>query len=243
MDANQFVPTPGARSGSPGGFLRKPGAAPRTLVPVRADATHGYLQRDLGDDALRQPPEPVFSSGDVAGARRDGWQDGHAAGLAEAAASLAAAQTTALEAIAVTMAAGHAENARVADDAAAELAATLVAALGAVMPDLIRRSALNEASAMLALVLPGLAREPDVRVEVPEAIAPGIEAALIRLSPEHRERIEVASPATIADGGVLVRWKAGLARRQPAEIWRSVMDVLEPALQPSAPNHKTTLQS
>jgi hypothetical protein len=100
----------------------------------------------------------------------------------------------------------------------------------AVMPDLIGRSALSEADAMLAHVLPGLSRELNVRVDVPREVAGSVAAAIGRLTPENRDNICVASPEDLKAGDVRVCWSAGHARRQPAQVWQAIMELLEPAL-------------
>jgi hypothetical protein len=154
--------------------------------------------------------------------------------MATAAASRAAAQTAseiqALGTIAVRMADARKESTRVADLAAEALARTVIAAMDSVLPELIRRSALGEVSAMLALVLPGLSHEPAVRIEVPLAIANSIAATLASLPPEQRGAVTVTGLASMRPGDARVHWTSGHARRQPAQVWESIMEVLQPAL-------------
>jgi flagellar biosynthesis/type III secretory pathway protein FliH len=213
-------------------WVRQTGAMP----PAARATPRGslFLRRDLSDEALRQPPEPLFTQADLAAVRQEGFDAGHAAGMAAAAASRAAARTAseiqALGTIAALMAGARKESARVADLAADALARTVIAAMDAVMPDLIRRSALNEVGAMLALVLPGLSREPAVRVEVPPEIADAIAATLASLPPEQRDTVTVTGLAPMRPGEARVHWAAGHARRQPAQVWESVMQALHPAL-------------
>ena len=211
-----------------GGMPPDAHAVPRTPRGSR------FLQRDLSDEALRQPPEPMFSQADLAAVRQEGFDAGHAAGMAAAAASRAAARTAseiqALGTIAALMADARKQSTRVADLAADALARTVIAAMDSVMPDLIRRSALSEVGAMLALVLPGLSREPAVRVEVPLEIADSIAATLASLPPEQRDNVTVAGMAPMRPGDARVHWAAGHARRQPAQVWEAVMRALHPAL-------------
>ena len=228
-------------------------SGPRTLTAPRAPAwslpardllqvesTPGFLARDLSEQALRLPADPVFSRAELDDARREGAEQGRAAGLAEAAASLAAAEAEALGRVAAAMAGARAEAARVADQAAGAVARAVVAAMNATMPYLVQRTALSEAGAVLGHVLPGLSREPHVRVEVPPALVSGVEAAVAKLAPEHRGRICVAglercaqaehADRAMAAGEVRVSWSSGHARRQPAQVWLAVMETLEPAL-------------
>lgn len=213
---------------------RAAGRVPVGRAPTGRPRAPQFLQRDLSDEALRQPVEPLFSQAELAEVRQEGFDAGYAAGMAAAAASRAAAckaaEIKAIGAIASAMADALQESARVADLAAEALARTVVAAMDAVMPDLIRRSALNEVSAMLALVLPGLSREPAVRVEVSREIAGSIGATLGSLPAELSNKITVVGMDDLQPGDTRVHWNAGYAGRQPAQVWQSVMDVLQPAL-------------
>lgn len=186
-----------------------------------------FLRRDLSEQALRRPAEPQFDLSQVVQSRQQGYESGRLAGLAEANASISANQARATTAIAAAMAGADVQAARVADAAAAALAAALVAAMRAVMPDLIRRSGLREAGAMLAHVLPGLARQPYVDIEVPSAMADGV-AGIVQ--PGGAGRIAVRGSDAMEPGGVRVSWSVGEATRQPHEIWQAVMAVIDPTL-------------
>lgn len=230
---------------APGGFetrwIRGPGstrpAGGATPQPARVSR---FLQRDLSDAGLREPSEPVYTANDLASARQEGFDAGHAAGMAAAAASraaaCAAAEIQALGILSAAMTDARREAARVTDQAADALARALIAAMAAVMPDLIKRSALNEVSAMLVHVLPGLSREPAVRVEVPAEIADSISARLASLPSEQRDVITLAGVESLRPGDARVSWASGQARRQPAEVWQSVLEALEPALTPASPH-------
>ena len=195
------------------------------VLAGRAEGGSLFLRRDLSEQALRTPPAPQFDMSQVAQSRQDGFDAGRLAGLSEANASISANQARAVAAIAATMAVADAQAARVADAAAAALAAALVAAMHAVMPDLIRRSGLREVEAMLAHVLPGLSRQPQVRIEVPSDIADGVAGIVAAAG---AGRIAVHGSDAMEPGGAWVSWSAGEARRQPAEVWRAVMDVIDP---------------
>lgn len=189
-----------------------------------------FLGRDLSEHALRQPEAPVYSLAEVDVVRQDCLKAGREAGLAEAALARETAETAALERLAAGIAAARAEAAMVADQAAAALTQTLLSALGAVMPDLIQRSALDEAGTMLAQVLPGLSREPELLVMVRPEMRDGVAALVARLGREGTGHVSVQGNETLTVGEVRVRWSAGEARRQPASIWQTVMQMLQPAL-------------
>lgn len=187
-----------------------------------------FLRRDLSDQALRAPAEPQFDQSQMADARRHGFDAGRSLGLAESDASLLAHQSRAVVAIAASMTDADAQATRVTDSAAAALASALLAALNMAMPDLIRRSALSEAGAMLAHVLPGLVRQPHVDVQVPAEISQAIGALL---GPCSGGRVAVRAAAAMQPGGVLVSWSTGEAGRRPDEVWRGVMEIMEPLLE------------
>jgi flagellar biosynthesis/type III secretory pathway protein FliH len=98
------------------------------------------------------------------------------------------------------------------------------------MPDLIRRSAIGETRAMLAHVLPGLSREPVVRIEVPPNLVSYVEESCKPLAQRHSGMIVVTGESTMRPGDVRVHWNSGHAGRQPAQIWEAVMEALDPVL-------------
>jgi flagellar biosynthesis/type III secretory pathway protein FliH len=240
MDEDRFIPTrygPGGHDGA----RRNDSARHGWGVDIRADR-HGlphpmratFLQRDFSEPAPRPPAAPVLTQQDLAAARQDGFGAGQAAARAEAAASRAAAASQALATIAAALAAGRTDAAEVADQAAGALSRTLVAALRAVMPELIRRSALHEAGAMLGHVLPGLSREPRVRIDIAANLADDIATLLAGLAPAGEPMIAVTAQPGMADGEVRIQWQSGEARRRPAEIWNAVMAALNAVTEPPA---------
>jgi flagellar biosynthesis/type III secretory pathway protein FliH len=205
------------------------------LLPAGRPASRGaslFLHRDLNDHALRKPPAQSFSPAELEQAKQEGFEAGLQAGLNAAAASREVAEAATLDMVARLLVDARAASAAATDQAGAVLAQALVSAMGAIMPDLVRRSGLGEAGAMLTQVLAGLSREPDVRVEVRPELADGVTALVGRLAPELSNRVTVQGLDRLAAGEVLVRWSAGHARRQPGAVWQAVMDRLEPVLDP-----------
>ena len=232
MNHTLNTPSSGEQAWAPNGIAtRKAGrATPRTVhSPL-------FLQRDLSDEALRKPAEPLFAGAQLAAAREEGFEAGRVAGLADAAASRASAKAAAeihgLGIIAAAMGDACKEAARIADMAADALARTLIAAMNAVMPELIQRSAVQEVSAMLAHILPGLSREPALRIEVSPEIADDIARAVTSLAPELADKVSVVGMDTVKTGDARVRWALGHAKRQPDAVWQSIMEALSPALSP-----------
>jgi flagellar biosynthesis/type III secretory pathway protein FliH len=199
-----------------------------------AGRTSPFLQRDLSEEALREPIEPLISHVELVAMRQQGFEAGYAAGLTAAAGSQAASRTASeihtLGIISAAMKDAGLQVASAANEAAAALAKALVAAMDAVMPSLIQRSALNEVGAMLGYVLPGLSREPAIRIEIPHEIAGYIASTVASLALEQRNKISVIGKDNMGPGDVRVHWGSGHARRQPAQVWQAVMEALHPAL-------------
>jgi flagellar biosynthesis/type III secretory pathway protein FliH len=192
----------------------------------RAARAPAFLRRDLSEEALRPPVEPSFGEADLCAAEQRGYERGHAAGLAEAEASQAAFAAMTLAAIAGEMTSARAAAAAVADEAAAALARAVLAAMQAVMPALIAATALDEIDAMLGCVLPGLAREPEIRVTVAPDLSDAVSTRLDRLSRADRDRILVVPGVGLAPGAARIAWSAGHAERNPGEVWRQVTQAL-----------------
>jgi hypothetical protein len=92
-------------------------------------------------------------------------------------------------------------------------------------------------SAVLAHVLPGLAREPTVQIEVPLEIVNSIAATLALLPLELRDAVTVTGLERLRPGEVRIHWASGQARRQPEQVWESVMAALQPALDHPKKDH------
>ncbi len=182
------------------------------------------LHRDLSDEALRRPPPPTFSQDDLARAQQEGFQEGYAAAHAEAAASRAAAETMALAAVANAMMEAHGAVADVADRTACAFAKAVTATMRAIMPELIRRSASREISALIAEILPGLSREPTVVIGVAPGLVAGLVDRLSRMDGMPRDGIRVCAEAGLQDGDARIVWGTGQASRQPFVVWQRILE-------------------
>jgi len=205
-------------------------SGPAWLATAPSRPSLRFLERDLNERALDLPPERLYTEAELTASTQAAFADGRAAGLAAAAAEREAANAQALASIVAAMGSANQEAARVADQAAEALAGAIVAAMQSVIPDLIERSALSESRAMLAALLPGLAREPAVQIAVPHANVAGVTSALERLPPAQQDQITVAGSDACGSADVLVSWAAGRAERRPGAVWDNVMRRLEQAL-------------
>lgn len=216
--------------------LQRLAELPRTRPVAQPRRTSLFLQRDFSDEALRQPIEPMFSAAEVAARYQEGYDAGYAAGheagfkeaVASRAAHQAAVEVQSLGVIAAAVADAGRSAATVADQAAEALAKTLIASMRAVMPALIERSAVGEINAMLAQVLPGLSREAAVRIEVAPDLTRYVAATVAKLAPEQQSAIDVVGIPAMQAGGARVVWHAGIAQRNPAQLWDAVLQALCP---------------
>ena len=199
--------------------------------PIRSTGgTAKFLRRDLSEAALLQPAAPVYSVAELQAAQDASFEAGHAAGMVEAEASRANNETIALAAVAGLLAGARQTVAAVADEAALALAKAMIGAMAIAMPALMEAAALGEVEAMIARILPGLTREPAIRIEVAPEMAAGVAQFLARLEDGDREAITVAGVPSIGAGGARVVWSAGQARRQPQQLWDGVAEILQAAL-------------
>ena len=185
-----------------------------------------------------QPPDippPTWADVEAARAqgRLDGRQEGRQEGLQEAAISNAALASSALATIAVELAAARETLAADADRAADDLAATLMAALAAALPDLCAAHGEREAMAVARMLLPALTHEPEVLVRVHPSIAPAMQRDIDRLAEEFVGRVTLQPSAAMLPGDVQFRWHDGKAMRDTRALCAQIAAALVP--EPPAP--------
>jgi flagellar assembly protein FliH len=201
-----------------------------------------FLQRDLSDTALHEPPPPSFGEDDIARARREGFGEGFAAAHAEAAASRAAAETLTLAAVAGAMLDARRGVVEVAQRTAMAMAKAVGAAMRATVPALVRQSAGLEISALVAHILPGLAREPTVAIDVAPDLVAGLSQKLSVLADMQRGGIAVNGVPGMPYGDARILWGTGEARREPYAVWQRVMSAfaqehLDDSIEQENPDH------
>ncbi len=187
-------------------------------------ARGGLLQRDLSDAALRSPPPPHFDRDDIESAKQDGFQEGYVAAHAEAAASRAASEALTLAAVAGAMLEARQAVTDVAECTALAMARAVSAAMRATVPALMRRSAGLEIATLVEQILPGLAREPSIAVEVAPDLVAGLIGKLSGLPDMQRGGIIVRGVDGLPYGDARITWGAGDARREPDAVWQQVID-------------------
>jgi flagellar assembly protein FliH len=182
-------------------------------------------------DAAPEPEviEPVFSMGELASARAAARREGHAAGLAEAAASDAAATRRVTEAIASHLADASDTAKALAEQTADAIARLLLDSLAAALPAFCARYGEAEVQAIVRSVLPALTQEPVVTMRASPRTTPGILREIGRLDPDIVSRVQIVECETMAPGDVRIAWRNGAAVRDTDALWQQVAAILAPA--------------
>lgn len=136
-------------------------------------------QRQAEEEEALAPPEPTFSEADLAEARKQGFAKGHAAGKAEAEASIDQAAATALAGIERQIAQLGTAQQQALDISRHEALAAAVAIARKIAPEIVRQSAAEIVEAQITESLGELIQEPRLVIRIAgslhEAIAPRIE--------------------------------------------------------------------
>jgi flagellar assembly protein FliH len=173
-----------------------------------------------------EPPEiiaPHYSAEDLEAAR----EEGRAAGAEEARSDCEVIQSAlcaaALAAIGDGLASARDQVKRVAESRAEEIAAAILALLGAALPAAASRLAPQEITALLDMLLPPLCQMPEVRVRVHPDLLERISAHVAIY-----DGVTAIADAALAPPDVAVTWQDGHARRDWAELWAQLTTALAP---------------
>lgn len=171
-----------------------------TLLIAALDAA----RREAAARAER-PPEPGAdpTAALLAEARRSGWEDGHAAGLAQAAAASEAVAARAAEHALAALRDGTAAARDAAADAAAGLARIAIAMMDAALPGLAAGNGAALAAAFARRMAPLLEAMPEARL----LVSPGFAAetrALLGLA-----GIAVEEDPALPPGDARAEWRGG----------------------------------
>lgn len=184
---------------------------PAAGAPLREGFTPTLLIAAL-DAARREaaaraepPPEPSPDPTEalLAEARRSGWEDGHAAGLAEAAAASEAVAARAAEHALAALRDGAAAAREAAAEAAAGLARIAIAMMDAALPGLAAGHAGALAAAFARRIAPALEVMPEARLLVPPGLAAETRALLGMAS------ITVEEDPALPPGDARAEWRGG----------------------------------
>jgi hypothetical protein len=190
----------------------------RAAGPDRATLFAEDFDRTSHQNAVSRPAgaEPSYNAAELAEARADAWARGHAAGVQEANATIAATACVQLEAIATALRDAKTVATQAAESLVGDIARLLMDSLATLFPALCARHGEAELNAMIAAILPALAQEPALMRE------------LDRLDPDLIERVRLVPVEALAVGDLRISWRDGAATRDTASLWQRVRDVLEP---------------
>jgi hypothetical protein len=174
------------------------------------------------------PPPPAITAEDVVTARAEAYAEGHATGLAQAAADRAEVSRQMLVIIADRLAASRDDATRIAEDGAQAVARLLMGALATMLPALCARHGAAEVAALTRAVLPPLIREPRVTIRISPHVSRVVEQALAGLDPDLHGRVVLVPTDAVPPGDARIAWADGAAVRDPGALWRSIAEALEP---------------
>lgn len=178
------------------------------------------------DDAV--PPAPVFDENDIARARAEGAEEGHRAGLAEAAAGMEAQQAAALDAIAAALA-EQAPAWRTRLETAHHEALTVArAVIAKTIPEAARENALALIESAIAVVLPKLMDEPRAVIRVSDSLLDDLQAITDRIKKQvgYSGDLILLAESDFGPADCTVEWADGGAEYHQEQIWNDIEEAM-----------------
>jgi hypothetical protein len=173
--------------------------------------------------------EPVFSASELAAAREAAWQEGHAVGLREAAATDAAATKQAIVQISELLRTESEVGAARAEQEAAAIAQLLLDSLAATFPTLAARYGDAEVRAIIRTVVPALTREPSITIRAHPETTAAVVQEIGELDADLKAQVQTVSCDNMMPGDLRVAWRNGFAVRDATALWQQVAEILAPA--------------
>ena len=203
------------------------------------DLTLSRKSQLFGNDFDAPPPpppspepehvEPVFTARELDAVRAEGWREGHAAALAEAARSHEMAARDLLASIAVELAAAHAAADTAASESAQALARLLFDSFAVAFPAMAARCAETEVRSVVRRILPRMQNEPQVTVRVAPAVAEIVRQDIEDLNPDLANQVRIVPVESMPDHDIRITWRSGAAVRDTSAIWSDIESILMPA--------------
>ena len=207
------------------------------FLSSREDDAGGILYMEDFDSDLRarepvvedKPASaPVFTKADVEHARAEGRVEGLQSALTDATLTRAQLEAAALQSLADGLSAARVTLERVAAHHAAECVRAIIAVMSAAIPATMVRHGEFEIQAMLDILLPGLACEPELRVRASPELADTVRERLGERLPNHGIVLSVVGDTAFAFGDVDIVWEQGRARRDCNAIWQAIRSAVAP---------------
>ena len=117
--------------------------------------------------------------------------------------------------------------ARLAEEAADQLAGLVFEALNTLVPSVCAACGPAETAAMARVLLPRLRLEPQIRVRLNPHDSAAMQAEVARLDEEIADRIVITPTDAMARGDLKVSWQDGMLLRDTAAIWREMSEALQ----------------
>jgi flagellar assembly protein FliH len=182
------------------------------------------------------PPAPSFSEEQLEAARQAAYDEGKAAGLAEAEASQTKRLAQAVEALPPQLAELAQDLETHADDRRRETLDAALTVVRKLFPNLARAHGLDEIQSVVDACLERLRDEPRLVIRSSDgdldALKEGIEQSAQQSGFEGK--LVFLVDERLADGDLRVEWADGGAERDQAGLWKEIDAIIARALSPAA---------
>jgi flagellar assembly protein FliH len=188
------------------------------------------------------PAEASFNSADLAAAEAKGRAEGHAAGLAEAAASREEQVRATLVAIAERLAAMLSQKAEAQSENERQIIETTRIIVGKLFPALTRRDGFAEIAALLTSCLRECLDEPRLVLRVPDALFEDAQSQLAPLvaAGGYQGKLVILADEALSGGDCRIEWADGGAERDMPRSMREIEAAMTRALDGLSKSNDTT---
>ncbi|MGI4745131.1 MAG: hypothetical protein ACRYGI_14805 [Janthinobacterium lividum] len=176
--------------------------------------------------------EPSFSLIDLRRATEKAEQEGRELERHEAELGMTARKADALVRVADALGTARKDLSRIAMEAAAATADTLLAMVAAVLPSFSATRGHDEVQALLRLLLPAMCHEPHLTVRVHPSLLEALREETIGLLDDGRAVVDWVGSNGMLPGDVSVRWQDGIMVRDTNALCTRVRDLIMPAARP-----------
>ena len=172
--------------------------------------------------------EPTFSLADLRHAAARAQEEGRALERHDTELNVAALKAEALGRIADALNQARADAGRIAADAAAATAETVLAAVAAVLPEFARSRGQDEAAALLRLLLPAMSHEPRLSIRAHPSMIEGLRQETAALLQDGPTAVDWLGSETLPPGDIGIRWRDGMMVRDVAALCAQVAALVMP---------------
>lgn len=177
------------------------------------------------------PPAPTYTEDELATAREHAYEQGHQAGLQEAEMNSSRMAALAQAAVAAKLGEIGKRHAEASDEIARDAVRTAIAVMRKLLPDYLRRHAVDEIEALVSECVAHVLDEPRLTVRVAEPIADAMRERLERAVQQvgFEGRLLVTGDPRLPPGDCRVEWGDGGAERDGARLMAEIDAIIERA--------------